>query len=268
VKQYEGGSGNLVDSVEGGVARVELDGGQDGLTVRSSGVGYGGSNSRGSSKGCRGSSDSSDRSSHSRSSSSISQSWDSGIVESWDSSESGIVERKSSSWESGEVESSSWESGEVESSSVRVRQSSDGGSSNNSLLISITSLPVSISSLEKSEVGSLGLGNLGSVLDGLRGNSGEDRGDKGLGVEGWGHQRLDISGDWDGGSDWEVGASNSESVNRVSHIVDGLEKTVSINVLVGPSGHTEGIAGLSTGQWTASMSERELSKLILSMELG
>jgi len=240
------------------VARVELDGGQDGLTVRSSGVGYGGSNSRGSSKGCRGSSDSSDRSSHSRSSSSISQSWDSGIVESWDSSESGIVERKSSSWESGEVKSSS----------VRVRQSSDGGSSNNSLLISITSLPVSISSLEKSEVGSLGLGNLGSVLDGLRGNSGEDRGDKGLGVEGWGHQRLDISGDWDGGSDWEVGASNSESVNRVSHIVDGLEKTVSINVLVGPSGHTEGIAGLSTGQWTASMSERELSKLILSMELG
>ena len=70
------------------------------------------------------------------------------------------------------------------------------------------------------------------------------RGDKGLGVEGWGHQRLDISGDWDGGSDWEVGASNSESVNRVSHIVDGLEKTVSINVLVGPSGHTKGIAGL------------------------
>jgi len=261
VKQYEGGSGNLVDSVEGGVARVELDGGQDGLTVRSSGVSYGGSNSRGSSKGCRGSSDSSDRSSHSRSSSSISQSWDSGnsgIVESWDSSESGIVERKSSSWESGEVKSSS----------VRVRQSSDGGSSNNSLLISITSLPVSISSLEKSEMGSLGLGNLGSVLDGLRGNSGEDRGDKGLGVEGWGHQRLDISGDWDGGSDWEVGASNSESVNRVSHIVDGLEKTVSINVLVGPSGHTKGIAGLSTGQWTASMSERELSKLILSMELG
>jgi len=261
VKQYEGGSGNLVDSVEGGVARVELDGGQDGLTVRSSGVSYGGSNSRGSSKGCRGSSDSSDRSSNSRSSSSISQSWDSGnsgIVESWDSSESGIVERKSSSWESGEVKSSS----------VRVRQSSDGGSSNNSLLISITSLPVSISSLEKSEVGSLGLGNLGSVLDGLRGNSGEDRGDKGLGVEGWGYQRLDISGDWDGGSDWEVGASNSESVNRVSHIVDGLEKTVSINVLVGPSGHTEGIAGLSTGQWTASMSERELSKLILSVELG
>jgi len=240
VKQYEEGSGNLFNSVEGGVARVELDGGEGGITDGSCG---------------RGSSDSSERSSKSRSSksrSSMSKSRSS-IIQSLESSNSGIVERKS---------------GEVKTSSVRVGQSSDGGSSNNSLLISITSLPVSISSLEKSEMGSLGLGNLGSVLDGLRGNSGEDRGDKGLGVEGWGHQRLDLSSDWDGGSDWEVGAGNSESVNRVSNIVDGLEKTVSINVLVGPSGHTEGIAGLSTGQWTTSMSERELSKLILSVELG
>jgi len=256
VKQYEEGSGNLVNSVEGGVARVELDGGEGGITDGSCGRGSSDSSERSSkSRSSKSrSSTSKSRSSNSRSSnSSIIQSWESGVVESWESSNSGIVERKS---------------GEVKTSSVRVGQSSDGGSSNNSLLISITSLPVSISSLEKSEMGSLGLGNLGSVLDGLRGNSGEDRGDKGLGVEGWGHQRLDISGDWDGGSDWEVGASNSESVNRVSHIVDGLEKTVSINVLVGPSGHTEGIAGLSTGQWTASMSERELSKLILSVELG
>ena len=69
-------------------------------------------------------------------------------------------------------------------------------------------------------------------------------GDEWLGVEGGGDQRLGLGNNRDGGADWEVGASNSESVDGVSDIVDSLEKTVGINVLVGASGHTEGIAGL------------------------
>merc|ERR1719208_640203 len=187
--------------------------------------------------------------------SSVGQSWESGVVEG-----------------SSGNESSSWESCEVKSSSVRVGQSSDGGSSNNSsLVIGITSLPVSsssLSSLEGSKVSSLGLSDLGSVLNGLRGDSGEDGGDQGLGVEGWGHERLHLGNGRDGGSDGEVGAGNSEAVDGVSDVVDGLEETVGVDVLVGPGGHSVGIAGLSAGRWTASMSERELSELILSMELG
>jgi len=252
VKQYvEGRSeGHLVNSVEGGVARVELDGGQGRLTGRSSGVSDRGSDSRGSNSG------------HSRGSDSGSgNSRSSGVSQSW---ESGVVKRSTGDGKSGEVKSGS----------VGIGESSDGGSSDggsSDSLISVTSLPLSgsnLSSLEGSKVGSLGLSDLGGVLDWLGGDSGEDGSNKRLGVEGGGNQRLGLGHNRDGGADWEVGASNSESVDGVSDIVDSLEKTVSVNVLVRTSGHTVGIAGLSTSRWTASVSERELSELILSVELG
>ena len=259
------------------MARVELDGGEGGLTAGGSGISQGSSDGGSSSQGSGGSGHGGNGSSHSWSSS-IGQSWDSGnsgVVQSRDSGESGVVEGKSSGGESGEVEAGG----------VRVGQSSDGWSSNNSsLLISVTLLPLGVSGLQESEVGSLGLGDLRGVLDGLGGDSGEDGGDQGLGVEGGGDQRLGLRNNRDGGADWEVGASNSESVDGVSDIVDSLEKTVSVNVLVRTSGHTVGIAGLqpeiseplliaslthlSTSRWTASVSERELSELILSVELG
>ena len=271
MKQYvEGRSeGHLVNSVESGVARVELDGGKGGLTGRSSGISDRGSDSRSSNSG------------HSRGSDSgSSNSRSSGVSQSWHSGESGVVKRSAGNGKSGEVKSGS----------VGIGESSDGGSSDggsSDSLISVTSLPLSgsnLSSLEGSKVGSLGLSDLGGVLDWLGGDSGEDGSNKRLGVEGGGDQRLGLGHNRDGGADWEVGASNSESVDGVSDIVDSLEKTVSVNVLVRTSGHTVGIAGLqpeisvpivtaslthlSTSRWTASMSERELSELILSVELG
>ena len=271
MKQYVEGrnEGHLVNSVESGVARVELDGGQSGLTGRSSGISDRGSDSRSSNSG------------HSRGSDSgSSNSRSSGVSQSWHSGESGVVKRSAGNGKSGEVKSGS----------VGIGESSDGGSSDggsSDSLISVTSLPLSgsnLSSLEGSKMGSLGLSDLGGVLDWLGGDSGEDGSNKRLGVEGGSDQRLGLGHNRDGGADWEVGASNSESVDGVSDIVDSLEKTVSVNVLVRTSGHTVGIAGLqpeiseplliaslthlSTSRWTASVSERELSELILSVELG
>jgi len=250
----------LVNSVEGGVARVELDGGEGRLTAGGSGISQGGSDGRSSSsQGSGGSSHGGHGGGHGGSNSVV-QSWDSGdsgVVQSWDSGESGVVEGKSGGGESGEVEAGG----------VRVGQGSDGRGGNNSLLlISVTPLPLSGS--QESEVCSLGLGDLRGVLDGLRGDSGEDGGNQRLGVEGGGNQGSNLWGSESSGADWEVGASNSESVDWVGNIVDGLEETVGIDVLVGAGGHTVGIAGLSTSRRAASMSERELSELILSVELG
>merc|ERR1719348_2863084 len=70
------------------------------------------------------------------------------------------------------------------------------------------------------------------------------------------------------GSNWQVSSSNSESVDGVSDVVDSLKKAVGIDVLVGASGYSISITGLSTGRWASGMSKRELSELILSVELG
>merc|ERR1711970_945118 len=68
-------------------------------------------------------------------------------------------------------------------------------------------------------------------------------------------------------SDWEVGALDPEAVDIVGDVVHSLDKAVSINVLVGAGGHSVSVAGLSPGRWTSGMAERELTKLILSVEL-
>merc|ERR550519_1567108 len=203
----------LVHSVEGGVARVELDGGEGGLTAGGSGISHGGSDGGSSSQGSGGSSNGGHGSSHGGSSHSVVQSRDSGVVQSRHSGESGVVEGKSSGGESGEVEAGG----------VRVGEGSDGGSSNNSLLISVTLLPLGVSGLQESEMGSLGLSDLRGVLDGLRGDSGEDRGDQGLGVEGGGNQGSNLRGSESSGADWKVGASNSESIDWVGLVVLRLQ---------------------------------------------
>jgi hypothetical protein len=56
-------------------------------------------------------------------------------------------------------------------------------------------------------------------------------------------------------------------VDVISDVVDSLDQAVGINILVGAGGHSVGVAGLSPGRWTAGMAERELTKLILSVEL-
>merc|ERR1719309_1344470 len=74
----------------------------------------------------------------------------------------------------------------------------------------------------------------------------------------------------DGGSqtvDGKVGSLDTESVDVVRDVVDSLEDAVSINILVGTGGHSVGVTGLSLGGRTSSVSEGELSELILSVEL-
>ena len=89
--------------------------------------------------------------------------------------------------------------------------------------------------------GSLGGGDLLGVgdLDSL-----EDRG-RGLDTLEDGSGGLDSIED--GGSetsDGKVGALDTEAVDVVGDVVDSLDKAVGINVLVGTSGHSVGVAGL------------------------
>merc|ERR1719205_416608 len=97
----------------------------------------------------------------------------------------------------------------------------------------------------------LGVSDLDSLEDGGRGlDSLEDGGNEASSA-----------------SNGEVGALDTESVDVISDVVDGLDQAVGINILVGAGVHSVGVAGLSPGRWTAGMAERELTKLILSVEL-
>merc|ERR1719243_347715 len=94
----------------------------------------------------------------------------------------------------------------------------------------------------------LGVGGLDTLEDGSRSlDSIEDGGSK--------------------ASDREVGSLHTESVDVVGDVVDSLDKAVGINVLVGTSGHSVGVAGLSPGRWATGVTERELTELILGVEL-
>lgn len=140
--------------------------------------------------------------------------------------------------------------GQRESSSIVQRKSSDGWSSDNGSNwsngssragndsgLSLASLSLRSSGLGSSKslsMGSLGSSDLWGVLNGDR--DGE--------VKDW---SLERSGGRDGGSDWEVGAGNSEAIDWVSHIVDSLEETIGVNVLVGACCHSIGVPGLSPG---------------------
>jgi len=119
-------------------------------------------------------------------------------------------------------------------------------------------------SLSESSLGSndlLGVSDLDSLEDGGRGlDTGEDRGRRLDSIE-------DRGGKVSSASNGEVGALDTESVDVISNVVDSLDQAVGINILVGAGGHSVGVAGLSPGRWTAGMTERELTKLILSVEL-
>jgi len=66
---------------------------------------------------------------------------------------------------------------------------------------------------------------------------------------------------------WNICSSNSESIDIISNVVDCLEDSISINILVTSSGHSKSILGFSLGRVDVLISKTELSKLILSMEL-
>merc|ERR550517_27014 len=119
-------------------------------------------------------------------------------------------------------------------------------------------------SLGESSLGSndiLSVSDLDSLEDGGGGlDTGEDRGG--------GLDSLEDRGSEVGSaSNGEVGALDPESVHIIGDVVHSLDKAVSINILVGAGGHSVSVAGLSPGRWTSGMAERELTKLILSVEL-
>jgi len=123
-----------------------------------------------------------------------------GSSQDWGSRESVVGEWKTSVWETSV--SKSWQ---------------------HSSLVSITSLPLSSSissgSVKSSLELSLGSSNLGSIFN-----------------SNWNWEIKDWSLQWsslgDGGTNREVGSSNSESVDGISNIVDSLEETISINILI------------------------------------
>jgi len=107
----------------------------------------------------------------------------------------------------------------------------------------------------------LGVSDLDSLEDGGRGlDTGEDRG-RGL------DSLEDGGSEVSSASNGEVGALDPEAVDIVGDVVHSLDKAVSINILVGAGSHSISVAGLSPGRWTSGMAERELTKLILSVEL-
>merc|ERR1719234_1667222 len=131
-----------------------------------------------------------------------------------------------------------------------------GGGGNGSLLGGV--------SLGKGSLGGddiLGVSDLDSLEDGGGGlDTGEDRG-RGL------DSLEDRGGEVSSASNGEVGALDPEAVDIVGDVVHSLDEAVGINVLVGAGGHSISVAGLSPGRWTSGMAERELTKLILSVEL-
>merc|ERR1719410_1045623 len=74
-------------------------------------------------------------------------------------------------------------------------------------------------SIESCSKFSLGGSNFSSIFHCYRKGKVENRGSK----------RFSSNG---GRGNWEVGSSNSESVDRVSNVIDSLEKSICINILV------------------------------------
>merc|ERR1712127_1155228 len=90
--------------------------------------------------------------------------------------------------------------------------------------------------------------------------------------QGGGHWNLGSHGETNSsrssGSYGDVGGGNSESVDVVSGVVNSLNHVVGINVLVAASGHSEGVLGFRPGRVDVLVSEAELTKLVLGVELA
>merc|ERR1712013_497701 len=125
-----------------------------------------------------------------------------------------------------------------------------GGSSKDSR-VSLTLLPVSSSSgsFEGSSVSSLGLSNLRSISNWLGSNTGVDRGNGELWVEGWGNKGLGV----ESGSNGEVGVENRETrvsnteSSSVSNVFNLLKLTIGINIRVSSGDSCIGVSNLSLG---------------------
>jgi len=80
----------------------------------------------------------------------------------------------------------------------------------------------------------------------------------------WTNKRAGSDSSW---SYREVGGGNTETIDRVSGVVGGLDKTISVDILVAATNNTEGILGLGPGRVDVLVTETELTELILGMEL-
>ena len=75
------------------------------------------------------------------------------------------------------------------------------------------------------------------------------------------HHRLSTS-------HWDVCSSHAEAVDVVGDVVDSLHDAVGVHVLVGTTGNSKGILGLSLGRVDVLVAETKLTKLILCVELA
>merc|ERR1719150_1081572 len=66
----------------------------------------------------------------------------------------------------------------------------------------------------------------------------------------------------------DVCTNNTETIDRVSNVVDSLKNTISINILVTAAGHAKSILCFSLGRVNVLIAKAELAKFILSMELA
>jgi len=246
-----------VHSVEGGVAGVQLDGGQHGVTAGGSGhsggssVGHGGGGvvegeASGVGVGKAGNGGSSD---HGGGSLLVSGplAVKARVSVGDDRSSSDLVRDLSGSDDirldnRGVGDSANGgEGGDGEGSSVgKTSIAGIGQTAKDNLGVSLSLLPLRSSgggSIESGLELSLGGDNLSGVLDRSRALKVKDRGDKG----------SDLGGSRGDGSHGEVGGGDSEAVHGVGHIVDSLEEAIGVDVLVTAGGHSEGVPGLGLG---------------------
>merc|ERR1719308_672325 len=147
-----------------------------------------------------------------------------------------------------------------------------GGSSKDSR-VSLTLLPVSSSSgssFESSSMSSLGLSNLRSISNWLGSNTGIDRCNGKLWVEGWGNKGLGVESGSNrevGVENRETGVSNSES-SSVSNVLNLLKLTVGINIRVSSGDSSIGVSNLCLGRVKVRVTIVQVAKLILGLELA
>jgi len=68
-------------------------------------------------------------------------------------------------------------------------------------------------------------------------------------------------------SNREVGGGNTEAIDRVGSVVGGLDNAISVDILVAATDNTEGVLGLGPGGVDVLVTETELTKLVLGVEL-
>jgi len=233
---------SLADGVDDGVAGVGLDGGEDGLT--------GGSSSSKGSGDCGSGKSGRDASGKSSREASIAKGSEGSSDRGGGVDVGNNLARGSGVHTRGE-----------DASSVGV----DGDDGGGLLLFSLTPLSLFSRGSLSSRLGSgksLSMGSSGSSdLSSLLRSHGKGKVKDGSG------KRGNSRGSGSNRGDREVGGRDSESVDGVRDVLGSLEDSVGINILVGASGHSIGIPGLRPGTWAASVAERELSELVLSMEL-